>query len=274
MVACQPLTPAKNIRPLPVRDYISFSAISTFQSCPLRYFFRYVLGLPEVTVSANLVFGSAFHAAIQCHFEHLLAGDPPPSLDTLLDVFWQTWRGREAKTIRFGKGENLDSIGRLADRMLWAFQESAFAHPTGTILAVEEELRGPIVPICPDLLARVDLLVDAGDVLVLSDFKTSRGSWTGEDVAKSAPQLLLYSELAQELGHGKPLRLEFAVMTKVKSPTLTIHPVERNPQHIARTKQIVERVWQAINAKHFYPNPSPMNCPTCPFQAPCSAWAG
>jgi CRISPR/Cas system-associated exonuclease Cas4 (RecB family) len=274
MVAGQALAPAQNIRPPPVRDYISFSAISTFQSCPLRYYFRYVLGLPEETVSANLVFGSAFHAAIQFHFEHLLAGDPPPSLDTLLDVFWQTWRGREATTIRLGKGEDIKSIGRLADRMLWAFQESALAHPAGTILAVEEELRGQILPTCPDLLARLDLLVDEGEALILSDFKTSRSSWTEADVAKSAPQLLLYSELAQELGNGKPLRLEFAVMTKMKSPALSIHPVETKPQDIVRTKQIVERVWQAINAKHFYPNPSPMNCPTCPFQKQCRAWPG
>ena len=29
------------------RDYISWSAISTYQQCPLKWHFRYVLGLPE-----------------------------------------------------------------------------------------------------------------------------------------------------------------------------------------------------------------------------------
>ena len=28
------------------RDYISFSSIRTYQNCPLRYFFKYVAGLP------------------------------------------------------------------------------------------------------------------------------------------------------------------------------------------------------------------------------------
>src|SRR5437879_5873717 len=40
--------PAAWNRPLPSgRDYISFSAINTLQACSLRYFFKYVHGLPE-----------------------------------------------------------------------------------------------------------------------------------------------------------------------------------------------------------------------------------
>lgn len=42
-----------------VRDYLSYSAITTYQGCPLRYYFRYIAGLPERIVSSNLVFGAA-----------------------------------------------------------------------------------------------------------------------------------------------------------------------------------------------------------------------
>jgi len=58
------------------RDYISYSALSTFAQCPLKYYFRYCLGMAEETVSASLVFGVAIHAAIQQHFEELLQGNP------------------------------------------------------------------------------------------------------------------------------------------------------------------------------------------------------
>ena len=64
------------------RTHISHSAITTYQTCPLRYFFRYELGLTEQKVSANLVLGGAIHAAVQAHFEHLLAGSLA-DLDTL-----------------------------------------------------------------------------------------------------------------------------------------------------------------------------------------------
>jgi len=40
--------PANEVaRALTGRDYISWSAISTFRSCPLKYWFRYVARLPE-----------------------------------------------------------------------------------------------------------------------------------------------------------------------------------------------------------------------------------
>ena len=48
--------PANEVaRQLTGRDYISWSAISTFRSCPLKYFFRYVAGLPEESVYSALV---------------------------------------------------------------------------------------------------------------------------------------------------------------------------------------------------------------------------
>jgi hypothetical protein len=73
-------------------DQLSFSATRLFQSCPLRFFFRYILGLPEETISASLVLGASLHQAIQYHFEQLLAGQPPADLDTLLGVFQDHWQ--------------------------------------------------------------------------------------------------------------------------------------------------------------------------------------
>jgi putative RecB family exonuclease len=175
-----------------VFDHLSFSAISLFQSCPLRFFFHYILGLPEEIIAASLVLGSALHQAIQYHFEQLLAGEPPPDLDTLLAVFQERWQMYEPETIRYGKGENRDTLGRLADRMLRAFRESDFAHPDGVILGVEEELRGEIVPGCPDLLARVDLLMEFRrgiDLGRLEDFARHLGRRKGRTGSTAASAL-------------------------------------------------------------------------------------
>jgi putative RecB family exonuclease len=256
------------------RDYLSFSAVTTFQSCPLRWYFRYIRGLPEESVAASLVFGSAIHAAVQFHFEQLLVGAGPPDVDALLSAFQRAWRAHATKPVLFGKREVFDDYCRMADRTLRAFIASDWAHPTGVIVGVEEELRGHVVPGCPDILGRVDLLVDAGDALVLTDFKTSRSGWSDSHIVEAAPQLLLYSELAQPLTDGRPLRLQFAVMTKTQTPDFAVHPVEPDPGQVNRTKRIVQRVWQAIQAQHFYPNPSPINCPACPYRTACKAWQG
>ena len=128
-----------------VRDYLSFSAVNLYQACPLRYHFRYIAGLPEEVVSASLVFGTALHASVEFHFRELLIGNRPPDLDTLLAVLWDSWNTRVDQKIQFAKGDNVNSIGSLADRTLRTFQASSFATPAGTVIAVEEELRGELV---------------------------------------------------------------------------------------------------------------------------------
>jgi RecB family exonuclease len=223
-------------------DHISYSAVSTFQACPLRFYFRYVLGLPEQTISSSLLVGAALHRAVQYHFERLLAGERGTDLDTLLAVFQETWDFHASQRIVFTKGETRDTLGMLADRLLRAFLASNFSRPEGVILGVEEELRGQIIPGCPDLLARVDLIVDTGRELVVSDFKSSRCAWSSFKAEDLAPQLLLYSELVKPLADGKPTQLSFAVLTKTKLPVLTVHDVPLDAQEVERTKRTVARV--------------------------------
>ncbi len=256
------------------RDYVSWSAISVYQSCPLRYYFRYIAGLPEQTVSASLVFGAAIHRAVEHHFNELLAGSEPPQIEALVGEYERHWAELDPATIQFGKGDDRESLGQLARRMLAAFQGSRLAQPGGHVIGVEETLRGPIVAGVPDVLGRVDLLVESADELVLTDLKTSRSRWSAEQVEDAGGQLLLYSDLVQQLVPGKRLRLRFAVITKAKEPTVEVHDVEPAPARIARTKRVVARVWRAIASGHFYPSPSPLSCGACPFREPCREWTG
>lgn len=255
-------------------DHLSFSALSLFQQCPLRFHFRYLARLPEESVAASLVFGGAVHRSIEHHYEQLLVGQPAPSLDVMLDVFQDAWRQHDGVEVRFNKGEDINSIGRLADRMLRAFQQSAIAHPDGKILGIEEELRGELLPGVPDLLARVDLIVETDDALAVTDFKTARSTWSADHVSDLSSQLLLYHELVRPLADGKPIRLAFTVLTKASCPEVTLHPVVADHASLERTKQIAERIWRAIEASHFYPSPSPLNCSSCPYRQPCRQWTG
>jgi len=256
------------------RDYLSFSAIRTYQECPLKYFFRYVAGLPEETASASLVFGAAIHRAIEHHFRELLAGNPSPELPALLEAYQAGWSERELESVRFGKDGTRESFDALAERMLGAFRESSLAHPQGTILAVEEELRGAVIPGLPDLLGRVDLIVETPEALVVSDWKTSRSKWSEGQVKESAEQLLLYTELARDFASGKPLRIEFSVLTKTREVSLERHGLAVDPARVDRTKRVVARVWKAIAGQHFYPAPSITGCGGCPFRQPCRNWRG
>ena len=257
------------------RDYISFSAISTYRQCPLRYFFKYVEGLPEETVSASLVLGGAVHSAAEHHFNELMAGNPAPDRDTLLSVFWDAWRDRgEEAAIRFGKSEDINSVAKMAERILAEFQQSDFAKPVGKIIGVEEQIRGGLVPGVPDVLARIDLIVESEESLTITDLKTARSRWNASQVADSAEQLLLYGELARDLAPQKTLRLEFAVFTKAAKPVAERLAITVDPRRVERTKQIMQKVWQAIEQRHFFPAPNPIACGSCPYRTPCGAWRG
>ena len=105
------------------RDYVSHSAISTYQQCPLQYF-RYVANLPEELTSSALVFGSGIHRAAELHFEALLTGNTAPSLDELMDAYETIWDQRQDEPIQFGKNETRQSLYEVAKRMLTTFQAS------------------------------------------------------------------------------------------------------------------------------------------------------
>jgi putative RecB family exonuclease len=256
------------------RDYISWSAISTFRTCPLKYKFRYIDGLPEESVSSALVFGTGIHTAVEQHFQAILSGDPKPDLDALLFAYRGAWLPHDPDAISFGSKETRESLDDLAARMLTAFLASDQARVSGRVLGVEEEIRGMLVEGVPDLHGRVDLLTEDSDSLVVTDIKTSRGKWSQEQVEDSGEQLLLYSHLASEISPGKKIATRFLVLTKTREPVVEEHVREVEPGAVKRTLAGVERVWRAIEGQHFYPAPSTMNCASCGYRAACRAWAG
>jgi putative RecB family exonuclease len=256
------------------RDYISWSALSTFRTCPLKYRFRYVDGLPEESVSSALVFGSGIHSAVEQHYQAILSGEEQPDVERLMFAYRSAWLPHEPDAISFGSTETRASLDALASKMLTAFLASPAASVQGRVLGVEEEIRGMLVEGTPDLYGRVDLLTEDSDSLVVTDVKTSRGKWGAEQVEESGEQLLLYSHLASEIAPGKKITTRFLVLTKTKEPQIEEHVREVNPAAVKRTLAGVERVWRAISASNFYPAPSVVGCASCGYRAACRAWMG
>jgi putative RecB family exonuclease len=256
------------------RDYVSWSAISTFRTCPLKYKFRYIDGLTEESVSAALVFGSGIHSAVEQHYQAILSGEEQPDIERLMFAYRSAWLPHDPDTIQFGSTETRASLDALASRMLTAFLSSPAASVQGRVLGVEEEIRGMLVDGVPDLYGRVDLLTEDSDSLVITDIKTSRGRWSPEQVEDSGEQLLLYSHLASEISPGKKIATRFLVLTKTKEPVVEEHTREVNPAAVKRTLAGVERVWRAIESGVFYPAPSVMSCSSCGYRAACRAWVG
>lgn len=244
------LTAATSSAELPIAEYLSWSRISTFQQCPLKWHFKYQQRLPESNVAAGLVFGGAIHAAIECHYQHLLVGKPAPDISALMHAFDTSWRERLPATIRFGERETEASLRALGERILRVFQRSEFAVPQGKIVGIEEEIAADVVAGAPRLLARLDLLIESDSELRIIDFKTARSRWSEDDAQKSSTQLLLYGEAVRDVFPDIPLRLQFAVMTKTKEPTIEVHDIPSGGHETRRAVGIAQQVWKSIQASN------------------------
>lgn len=270
--------PANEVaRSLTGRPYLSYSQVTTYQSCPLKWYFQYVAHRPHERVGSGLVFGSAIHSAVESHYRAMMAGEDRPDVDQLMNEFDASWNLEARAPIAFGKGESPESLRELAHNILVAFHESEWSNDKGTILGVEEEIRGTRSREIPDLLARLDLVMLQDDRLVIRDFKTSRSAWTSEKAEESAAQLRLYGDLASDLAESmgvQDVALEFVVVTKTRTPRIERHAVEPKKDQVDRLYRTMECIWRSMRAGHVYPVPSAMNCGMCPFQRACREWEG
>jgi len=121
----------------------------------------------------------------------------------------------------------------------------------------------------PDRNGRIDLVTEDDGRLLMTDFKTSRGTSSPEHAEDPVEQLVLYSKLAGELAPGKMLTTRFLVLTQTKDPVLEEHLGEVLPDRVARTVTSVERAWRAMEAANFYPTPSAVGRASSGYRRPC-----
>src|SRR6185437_7424602 len=92
------------------RPHWSYSAISQYLSCPLRFYFQRVIGLPQEKVSSSLVLGSAVHAAL-AEYHRTVQRDEPTDTSKLHLLLTDSWKQRESGTrIIYRDGESQDGL--------------------------------------------------------------------------------------------------------------------------------------------------------------------
>jgi len=253
------------------RPHWSYSSISQYLACPLRYYFQRILCLPQPTVGSGLVFGSAVHAAL-ARYHHDLQIGRPPSRDTIQKALIDAWEQRSGATIAFKEGETRTDL--MAQGM--ALVDLYLGEPgPERIIAVEQEIISPVHDSTGEyletpLVAVADLIVDTDDGLLVREFKTSARAY-GDTEISSSLQPTCYVNAVQEV-FGEPTTVEYTVLIKTKTPKIQKVPAERNEEDLGRLGDIVKNVERAVQAGIFYPVESAMNCSTCPYRGPCREW--
>lgn len=254
------------------RPHWSYSAISQYLACPLRYYFQRILGLPQGSVSNSLVLGSAVHAAL-AEYHHTIQRDLPTDTAKLHRVFVDAWTKREDEVaIAYRDGENRDECVAQGIALIEVYLKEP---PPQAIIGIEQEIVAPMHNSRGEylerpLVAMLDLITEDNEELTIGEFKTSGRAYS-EMEAETSLQPTCYTNAVRE-AFGHPATVEYTVLVKNKTPRVQRLKTVRHDDDLARLGDIVENVERAIQANAFYPVESPLNCSTCPYRKPCREW--
>ncbi|RJP31807.1 MAG: PD-(D/E)XK nuclease family protein [Actinobacteria bacterium] len=236
-----------------VQVRLSYSAVSSYEKCPLSYRFQYVDGL-EVEPTSYLSFGRSMHAALEWLYDR--DTPEPPSLEGLLAYLDKCWESEGYASL-----EDERSFLKNAREVLTQYYYSnldAFRLP----VAVEERFEIDMDDyILSGVIDRVDCNVD-GTYEIL-DYKTSRRlpelSRLREDL-----QLPIYQLACREVWGITPSKLTFYYL--IPNRRYTTRPCDADG--LSRVEERLAHTAQCISKGDFPATPNRL-CPWCSFEDIC-----
>jgi len=252
-----------DVAPLPAR--FSYSQLSMYEACPLRYAFSYVYSIPTAKKVGALTFGSTAHAAFEAFTrerrERAARGDPEPTREDLARLFAAEWT-----PTAFPDRTSEDGFKRRIAGLLDNFYDGELA-TAGE--AIHEELPfsltidpgdGSAPVVLGGSIDRIDRLPSGGIEVI--DYKTGRmSSQKGVD---ESLQLSVYALACRDaLGLGTPERvtLYFTESATRMSTTRTDEQLD------AARADILGRV-RRIRSGDFAATPGDV-CHWCDYGAMC-----
>ena len=247
---------------------ISASRLGTWLSCRLKFFFRYLSGLPTAP-SASMHVGSVIHAVLQ---EWNLARwrKAPLQGEVIRTLFNQLWSERQAgSSIHWRDSEEEVKAGAytLLERYLSETPIPLDERPEGVEVHVDLDLGQYGLP---TLVGVLDLVRAGGRIV---DFKTTSKTPSAEMVLHSTEiQTTAYALLYREATGRKEGGIELHHLVRLKSPKVVITQAgpARSGQFDRLFRQI-ESYTQGVDREDFIPSPS-LQCSSCEFFNTCRNW--
>lgn len=234
---------------------LSYSAISTYQTCPHQYRLKYVEKRPSLP-SAALSFGSSLHEALRWFYD--VPTPDPHSLEELLDYLEKCWipegfcSPEEDARYFYHARSTLALFYRnnIEDFRVPAALEQRFNIDVGVC-----QLSGIIDRLDKD---------EAGGFEII-DYKTNRRLPPAKRLHEDL-QLPIYHMAAEKIWEVTPDQVTFYYLLPNHRHSFHITP-ERLQQALAR----IEEVACGISEESFDPSQNPL-CPWCDYVDACPLW--
>jgi DNA helicase-2/ATP-dependent DNA helicase PcrA len=234
---------------------LSASDLDLYLTCPLKYKFRRVFGIPEEP-TINQRFGILVHNVLERFHKEAAEGEEA-GVERLMDLFEAGWR-------RSGFGTSDDELqfrdrARNSMRLYWEREQESEGEPVWLerkfdIRIGSHHVRGRV--------DRVDRLSDGSHELI--DYKT--GERKSEAALENDLQLALYRLAAREAWEIEAGRGSYYYVLdaeKVAAPT--------KPDDAERVERTVLAVGEGVLGQDFEPRPAPTTCGWCDYRLICPA---
>ncbi len=252
---------------------ISYSGLSAYQQCPLKYKYVYIDRLPTKPAPA-LFFGSTIHKCLEYLHRPEEGPGTPRTLAHLLDFLDQNWSPPSEFDGETLKKEHYDQDRAELLLTEYFMENVGYDADAGRTrepcraLAVEKyfkvDLDGDVVS---GLIDRVDKIKETGGYEVI-DYKTNKKEPPSYHYERDL-QLPIYKWAAEEALNLKPVEKVsfFYVVPEINrkvTPGVT-YDIENTKEKI---RTIIAEVKQDIAEKSFQAKTGPL-CPWCDFQDSC-----
>ncbi len=258
-------------------DHISYSQLSVYLQCPLKYRFHYIDALEPAFTSASLAFGGAVHEAVASFFQSALEGEDL-SADNMIDVYRESWRGCEGPPIQYTNGDTEKKLLKKASDILTL--RHSRQDPSIEVYGVEEPFTVDLSDKgdypgngLPPLVGYVDHILKQPDGnITLIDLKTAAKKPSQLQVDQTL-QLTAYSLAAEALGFNPDeltLRLDYLI--KSATPDLVTFETVRSQEDRRKFVKMLMSVWKSIETSIFYPKYDWYCRSSCGYQRQCAEW--
>jgi putative RecB family exonuclease len=252
-----------------VPEVYSHSRLSSFESCPRKFQYRYLLKLPADTESIEAFAGKRVHEVLERLYK-AARENRVPALGRVLERFRALWNEHfDAGKLRIARSENGPDLYREnGERCLSNYYRRHYPFDADETLGLEQRVTFSL-----DAEGRyrlqgvIDRVVRARDEAIeIHDFKTSQRVPRQNDLDRDRQLALYQIGVGEKYGPDRPIRLVWHYLLPDQVRTST-----RTPEALAELRTNTIGLIDKIRAEtRFEPRPGPL-CAWCEYAEICPA---
>jgi putative RecB family exonuclease len=254
-----------------VTETYSHSRLSSFEDCPRKFRYRYILKIPSEIESVEAFVGKRVHEVLERLYQFTGRGQVP-SLPRVVQRYFQLFdEAYDAERVSIVRDENpLDFYRDLGAQCVGNYYRAHYPFDAEETLALEERVTfdlGEVGDRRVRFLGFVDRLARARDgTIEIHDYKTSARVPKQSDLDEDRQLALYQLGLTPRWGAEQPIRLVWHFVRRGRSCTSTRSP-EQLEDLRGRTLQLIARIH---SEEAFEPRPSAL-CRWCEYRKRCPA---